>query len=67
MFEYVTVKAGVTTSKLAVGGAWLDYDNDGNLDSAYRALCCSESPCETFCGNQRARIYSSFCHPRIFQ
>lgn len=69
-FEDVTERAGVSGSwangfkPWSVGAAWLDYDNDGDLDLFVVNYVIWDYKKEAFCGEPGR--YRAYCHPKYY-
>ncbi len=67
-FEDVTEKSGLAQPqepRWAVGGGWLDYDNDGRLDLFIVNYVQWDPATEPACGDP-ARQVRTYCHPRFY-
>jgi len=68
-FEDVTEKSGLRRpqeSRWAVGGGWLDYDNDGRLDLFVANYVHWDAVKEPACGDPVEQV-RTYCHPRFYQ
>ena len=68
-FEDVTEKSGLRQpqeSRWAVGGGWLDYDNDGRVDLFVVNYVHWDAVKEPACGDPVEQV-RTYCHPRFYQ
>lgn len=68
-FEDVTESSGLAQpqeARWAVGGGWLDYDNDGRLDLFVVNYVHWDPAKEPACGDPAGNV-RTYCHPRFYQ
>jgi len=68
-FEDVTESSGLAQPqepRWAVGGGWLDYDNDGRLDLFIVNYVHWNPAKEPACGDVSGNV-RTYCHPRFYQ
>jgi tetratricopeptide (TPR) repeat protein len=66
-FEDVTAKAGLSNARLwSVAAAWLDYDNDGDLDLFVVNYCKWHPDIDPYCGAMKEG-WRTYCFPDKYE
>jgi len=66
-FEDVTTKAGLSNTRLwSVAAAWLDYDNDGDLDLFVANYCKWSPEIDPYCGAMKEG-WRTYCFPDKYE
>jgi tetratricopeptide (TPR) repeat protein len=66
-FDDVTTKAGLSNSRLwSVTAAWLDYDNDGDLDLFVANYCKWSPEIDPYCGAMKEG-WRTYCFPDKYE
>ncbi len=66
-FDDVTTKAGLSNTRLwSVAAAWLDYDNDGDLDLFVANYCKWSPEIDPYCGAMKEG-WRTYCFPDKYE